>query len=108
MLTMFPPHESKTEMVELHTLDTMYDYITANSRYVHQHIYPNLIWGTFVYSLCPKFELYQEEFKNSSVWMKHQNVTNAVLNAISKAINFTIGGLLIHSYIYLCMLPLCM
>ena len=31
------------------------------------------------------------EFQNSSVWKNHQNVTNAVLNAISKAINFTVG-----------------
>ena len=37
MLAMFPPLELKTEVVELHTLDTMYDYMTANPSYVHQH-----------------------------------------------------------------------
>ena len=31
MLGMFPPNSSHTEVVELHTLDTKYDYITANA-----------------------------------------------------------------------------
>ena len=34
MLGMYPPSSgSVTEVVELHTLDTEYDYITANPRY---------------------------------------------------------------------------
>ena len=37
MLAMYPLYGSKTEVVELHTLDTMYDYMTANPSYVHQH-----------------------------------------------------------------------
>ena len=44
-----------------------------------------------MHSLCPKFAEYQLEFKSSSVWKDHQNVTTAVLNAISDAINFTVG-----------------
>ena len=31
------------------------------------------------------------EFRNSSVWNSHQNVTKAVLEAISKAVNFPVG-----------------
>ena len=32
MLGMYPPSGSATEVVELHTLDTVYDYITANPK----------------------------------------------------------------------------
>ena len=37
MLGMYPPDGSFTEVVELHTKDTTYDYITANSKFVHVH-----------------------------------------------------------------------
>lgn len=48
-----------------------------------------------MHSLCPKFGEYELEFKGSSVWLNHQNVTKAVLNKISQAINFTVGRLMI-------------
>jgi hypothetical protein len=73
MLGMYPPNDNTlTEIVKLHTLDTTYDYITAN---------PNL---------CPRFGEYASEFRNSSVWNAHQNVTKALLDAISQAINYKI------------------
>lgn len=43
------------------------------------------------FSLCPRFGEYQLEFKKSSVWSDHQNITKFVLNEISNAINFTVG-----------------
>ena len=49
---------------------------------------------TLGFSLCPKFGEYQLEFKKSSVWNDHQNITKYVLNEISNAINFTVGKLL--------------
>ena len=42
-------------------------------------------------SLCPKFGEYEIKFRSSSVWKNHQNVTKAVLDAVSKAVNFTVG-----------------
>ena len=34
MLGMYPPSGTFTEVVELNTRDTMFDYITANPQYV--------------------------------------------------------------------------
>ena len=96
MLGMYPPDGSFTEVVELHTKDTTYDYITANSKFVHAHMdtdTPTHLSVLFC-RLCPKFGVYETMFKNSSVWKNHQNVTTSVLNAISKAIDFTVGKLL--------------
>jgi acid phosphatase len=73
MLGMYPADGSFTEVVELHTKDTTYDYITANSK------------------LCPRFGEYEMKFRNSSVWKNHQNITTSVLSAISKAVNFPVG-----------------
>ena len=92
MLGMYPPNGSTTtEVVELHTLDTMYDYIIANPTYAtftrtHTHLTKSPI-----FRLCPKFGEFSAEFWNSSVWKDHQNVTDAVLEAISKAVNFPVG-----------------
>lgn len=72
MLGMYPLRGGFTEVVELETRDTTFDYITCNSK------------------LCPKFAEYQEEFKHSKTWLDHWNQTEAVLTAISNAINYTV------------------
>ena len=93
MLGMYPPNGSTTQVVELHTLDTKYDYITANAKYV-DHLFNTHCMEVSVIalwcSLCPKFAEYQAEFWSSSVWKDHQNITNAILNAISQAIHFPV------------------
>ena len=90
MVGMYPLCGSSTEVVHLHTLDTTYDYIIANPRYVfasHRHTHNNNMY----FRLCPKYLEYLLEFHSSSVWHDHQNVTECVLNAINEAVNFTVG-----------------
>ena len=101
MLGMYPADGSFTEVVELHTKDTTYDYITANSKCVYSHTdmqtctptHWNVLFRfcTYMYRLCPRFGEYEMKFRNSSVWKNHQNITTSVLSAISKAVNFPVG-----------------
>ncbi len=42
-------------------------------------------------SLCPKISQYMKEFRTSTIWKEHWNITKSLLDDLSAALNYTIS-----------------